>query len=251
MQGPARRRRRRDVAVDVVSAAAIVFGVLAVTVGRAPTPYVEWIGGRALPLVVDGGPLVGAPSAGRFLYTVALAKQLNRLELAVARVTHQRIVRDAAGRGDVEAAKQQAWVAAVSLAERYVPGGWPGAVLPARPDIDTGATRGRSLGLMVALSYLDAITAGDLTAGLVVAGTGTIDVFGFVGPVERVALKAPAAADAGASVFFAPTDAAGVAAASAPSMTVVAVDRLDDAVAWLCARGSTAGLCGPVLADRS
>ncbi|PJE94052.1 hypothetical protein CUT44_27425 [Streptomyces carminius] len=63
---------------------------------------------------------------------------------------------------------------------------------------------GPSAGLVFALGVIDEIDDGDLTGGMTIAGTGTIDGRGEVGPVGGVPLKTQAAARDGATVFLVP-----------------------------------------------
>jgi PDZ domain-containing protein len=63
---------------------------------------------------------------------------------------------------------------------------------------------GPSAGLMFALGIVDKLTPGSLTGGAFVAGTGTIDDAGTVGPIGGIAQKMIAAKRAGATVFLAP-----------------------------------------------
>ncbi len=63
---------------------------------------------------------------------------------------------------------------------------------------------GPSAGLMFSLGVYDTLTPGSLTGGNDVAGTGTIDEQGRVGPIGGIQQKIVAAADAGAKVFFVP-----------------------------------------------
>ncbi|MBQ1092615.1 S16 family serine protease [Streptomyces sp. B93] len=67
---------------------------------------------------------------------------------------------------------------------------------------------GPSAGLLFSLGIVDKLdgdgSGGDLTGGRVIAGTGTIDPDGTVGPVGGVALKTQAARRDGATVFLVP-----------------------------------------------
>jgi len=63
---------------------------------------------------------------------------------------------------------------------------------------------GPSAGLMFSLGVYDTLTPGSLTGGTDIAGTGTIDERGRVGPIGGIQQKIVAAADAGAKVFFVP-----------------------------------------------
>ncbi|MGN6612185.1 MAG: YlbL family protein [Angustibacter sp.] len=65
---------------------------------------------------------------------------------------------------------------------------------------------GPSAGMMFALGIYDLLTPGDLTGGAKIAGTGTIDGAGKVGPIGGIAQKLVGARDAGAQWFLAPSD---------------------------------------------
>ena len=64
---------------------------------------------------------------------------------------------------------------------------------------------GPSAGLIFSLAVYDTLTPGSLTAGADVAGTGTIDARGEVGPIGGIQQKVVAAADAGAVLFLVPS----------------------------------------------
>jgi PDZ domain-containing protein len=72
----------------------------------------------------------------------------------------------------------------------------------------------------------------DLTRGRKIAGTGTIDRKGDIGPVGGVAEKVVAAANAGATLFLAPTADAGSAqeAALGHGISVVPVASFSTAM---------------------
>jgi PDZ domain-containing protein len=72
--------------------------------------------------------------------------------------------------------------------------------------ISSGDVGGPSAGLMWALGLYDLLTPGDMTAGLTIAGTGTIDTRGRVGPIGGIEDKVVAAERAGATVFLVPAD---------------------------------------------
>ncbi|BDZ38826.1 YlbL family protein [Microbacterium suwonense] len=63
---------------------------------------------------------------------------------------------------------------------------------------------GPSAGMMFALGIIDTLTPGELNGGKKVAGTGTIDAAGEVGPIGGIRQKLYGALDAGATVFLAP-----------------------------------------------
>ena len=63
---------------------------------------------------------------------------------------------------------------------------------------------GSSAGTMMALGIIDKMTPGSLAGDTKVAGTGTIDIDGKVGPIAGVAQKIVGARKAGAEVFLTP-----------------------------------------------
>jgi Lon-like protease len=100
--------------------------------------------------------------------------------------------------------------------------------------LDPAKVGGPSAGLAFTLGIIDKLTPGSLTGGRTVAGTGTINGFGIVGPIGGIQQKIAAAANAGASVFLAPASECADAKAAAPkSLTVVKVDTLKTAVSAL------------------
>jgi PDZ domain-containing protein len=97
--------------------------------------------------------------------------------------------------------------------------------------INVADVGGPSAGLMLTLGILDLVGKDDLTRGAVVAGTGTIDAKGAVGPIGGITLKMVAAKDIGAQLFLVPadncTEATGVAD---PGFPLARVANLDDAL---------------------
>ena len=97
--------------------------------------------------------------------------------------------------------------------------------------LDPAEVGGPSAGLAFSLGIVDRLTPGSLTGGRTVAGTGTIDGFGHVGPIGGIQQKIYAARDVGATVFLAPAgDCADAKAVAPDSMTLVRVDTLKTAV---------------------
>src|SRR2546423_3523056 len=90
---------------------------------------------------------------------------------------------------------------------------------------------GPSAGLMFTLGIIDKVKPEDLTDGLDVAGTGTIDEEGAVGPIGGIPQKMRGARRAGATVFLAPAGNCAEAVANAvPGLKLVKVGTLDDAL---------------------
>jgi PDZ domain-containing protein len=93
---------------------------------------------------------------------------------------------------------------------------------------------GPSAGLMLALGIMDKIDPTDLTGGKIIAGTGSIDSAGNVGPIGGVPQKLVAAKRDGATYFLTPKDNCAEAAANAvPGLPLVKVGTLDDALTAL------------------
>jgi PDZ domain-containing protein len=93
------------------------------------------------------------------------------------------------------------------------------------------AIGGPSAGLMFSLGIYDTLTPGSLTDGQVIAGTGTLDGSGKVGPIGGIQQKIVAARDAGAKLFMVPPDNC-KDAAGAPhgDMRLVKATTMHDAV---------------------
>lgn len=101
-------------------------------------------------------------------------------------------------------------------------------------DIKLADVGGPSAGLMFALGIYDKLTPGDLTGGRFVAGTGTIDDSGKVGPIGGIDMKTVGARDKGAQYFLTPADNCAAAAEDTPDgLTLVKVKTIDDALGAL------------------
>ncbi|TRV76290.1 PDZ domain-containing protein [Streptomyces sp. 130] len=112
-------------------------------------------------------------------------------------------------------------------------------------DIKLADVGGPSAGLMFSLGILDKLTPGQLTGGKFIAGTGTIDDAGKVGPIGGITMKLVGAREAGARYFLTPDDNCEAAAADTPDgLTLIRVKTIDDARKSLdkLRAGDTAGL---------
>jgi PDZ domain-containing protein len=90
---------------------------------------------------------------------------------------------------------------------------------------------GPSAGLMFALGIIDKLDPEDLTGGRIIAGTGTIDEAGNVGPIGGVPQKLVAAHDLGAEAFLLPSANCAEALENAPEgLPLLRVDTLEQAV---------------------
>jgi PDZ domain-containing protein len=101
-------------------------------------------------------------------------------------------------------------------------------------DIPIQNIGGPSAGLMLALGIIDKLKPEDLTGGKIIAGTGTIDPTGKVGPIGGIPQKIIGAKAAGATIFLTPKDNCAEAVANAkPGLMLVQVDTLDTALTAL------------------
>ncbi|MDM5328056.1 SepM family pheromone-processing serine protease [Neobacillus sp. CF12] len=109
--------------------------------------------------------------------------------------------------------------------------------------VKTDEIGGPSAGLMFALEIYDQLMEEDFTKGYQVAGTGTIDSKGAVGPIGGIDQKIVAADKAGAEIFFAPNEkgssdsnyklAVKTAKEIDSKIKIVPVDLIDDAINYL------------------
>ncbi|TDC02368.1 PDZ domain-containing protein [Micromonospora fluostatini] len=102
--------------------------------------------------------------------------------------------------------------------------------------IDLGDIGGPSAGLMFALGIVDKVQPEDLTGGKIIAGTGTIDDEGRVGPIGGIAQKLVGAKQAGAEAFLVPADNCAEALRNPqPDLPMLRVGSLDEALTALTA----------------
>ncbi|MCA1305843.1 ATP-dependent serine peptidase containing a PDZ domain protein [Microbacterium esteraromaticum] len=95
-----------------------------------------------------------------------------------------------------DAAGDPFWLIGVSLTTEYD--------FPVDVHLQLDNVGGPSAGMMFALGIIDTMTPGNLNGGENVAGTGTIDATGTVGPIGGIRQKMHGARDGGAAVFLAP-----------------------------------------------
>lgn len=116
-------------------------------------------------------------------------------------------------------------------------------VVDPKVTVKTDEIGGPSAGLMFSLEIYNQLTKEDITKGYHIAGTGTIDTDGTVGPIGGIEQKINAADKAGAEIFFAPNEkgakdsnyraAVKTAKDIGTKMKIVPVDSFDDAVRYL------------------
>ena len=102
---------------------------------------------------------------------------------------------------------------------------------PFEVDIKTGNVGGPSAGMMMALNVYNLLTEDDITNGKKIAGTGTIEIDGSIGPVGGVKQKVIAAKRANAGLILVPIANYEEASVFADDNTqIVAVDSFDNAL---------------------
>lgn len=94
---------------------------------------------------------------------------------------------------------------------------------------------GPSAGLITTLSIYDQLTKGDLTKGKLIAGTGTIEADGSIGPIGEVEYKLLGAVDGGAQVFLVPAgenyqDCKKMKKEENLDIKLISVKNIDDAI---------------------
>jgi Lon-like protease len=98
---------------------------------------------------------------------------------------------------------------------------------------------GPSAGMMFALGIVDVLTPGDMTGGKQIAGTGTIDADGGVGPIGGIQQKMIGARRSGAAWFLAPAGNCAEVVGHVPNgLRVVKVGTLEQARTAVEAIGS-------------
>jgi len=105
---------------------------------------------------------------------------------------------------------------------------------PFKVKIDLDKIGGPSAGLMFTLGIMDKLEPEDLTGGKIIAGTGTIDDDGNVGPIGGIPQKLVGAKSAGAQIFLVPKDNCAEALKNAVSgLPMAEVATVDDALTAL------------------
>lgn len=109
--------------------------------------------------------------------------------------------------------------------------------------LNTEEIGGPSAGLMMALEIYNQLTEIDITKGYEIAGTGTINELGEVGPIGGISQKIVAADKSGIDIFFAPNEkdsptsnymeAREVADNRNINMKIIPIDTFDQAVDYL------------------
>ena len=117
--------------------------------------------------------------------------------------------------------------------------------MPIDVTVQIDSVGGPSAGLMFSLAIMDLLTEGDELDGARIAGTGTINADGDVGPIGGIIMKMHGALDDGAEYFLAPTQNCGEVVGNVPAgLSVFSVETLEEAydVATRIGAGDVDGL---------
>ncbi|MBO3088623.1 YlbL family protein [Cellulomonas dongxiuzhuiae] len=118
----------------------------------------------------------------------------------------------------------------------------PSFDMPVDVSINIEGIGGPSAGTMFALGLVDLLTPEDEANGQVIAGTGTIDVTGAVGPIGGIRQKLAGAVRDGAAWFLAPSDNCDEVVGHVPDgLRVVEVSTLHEAREAMVAIGAGEG----------
>ena len=189
--------------------------------------------------VVEGGPSVGKLHAGDVVVAVNGTKVGSDPNQVAALITQHPagsdVVFTVVPPGKPAGDQQQVTVATVKNPStgKAMVGIEPGTEhsFPFTININLGDVGGPSAGLMFSLGIIDKLQPVNLTAGKFVAGTGTIDDSGNVGPIGGISMKIIAARRAGAQYFFTPAQNCAEASANTPSgLRLIKVTTLSGAL---------------------
>lgn len=121
---------------------------------------------------------------------------------------------------------------------------------PVKVNLQVADIGGPSGGMMFALGIYDQLTPGSLTGGKNIAGTGTIDSNGAIGPIGGIRQKMYGAVRSGATHFLAPVENCSEVSGHVPAgLTVITVETFDESIRIVeaIAKGSDLaqfGTCG-------
>ncbi|WP_225827993.1 PDZ domain-containing protein [Streptomyces naphthomycinicus] len=183
---------------------------------------IKAIDGTEIKEPADVAKLVTKHKPGQdVVFTVVPAKDQAAAEKAHKTATRTRDVTITTTTSDDSAAKRA--IVGISAGTDHT--------FPFTIDIKLADVGGPSAGLMFALGIYDKLTPGDLTGGTFVAGTGTIDDEGTVGPIGGIEMKTVGARSKGARYFLTPADNCAAAAKDTPGgLTLVKVKTIGDAL---------------------
>ncbi|MEU3978517.1 PDZ domain-containing protein [Streptomyces sp. NPDC026672] len=183
---------------------------------------IKTVDGTAVKQPADVAKLVTKHKPGQpVVFTIIPAKEQAAAEKENRTPTATREVRITTAASDDSGAKRA--IVGISAGTDHT--------FPFSIDIKLADVGGPSAGLMFSLGIYDKLTPGNLTGGKFVAGTGTIDDDGTVGPIGGVEMKTVGARSKGAKYFLTPADNCAAAAEDTPGgLTLVKVKTIGDAL---------------------
>ncbi|WP_243224811.1 PDZ domain-containing protein [Microbacterium sp. CIAB417] len=120
----------------------------------------------------------------------------------------------------------ETWLIGITLTTEYD--------FPIDVTIQLDDVGGPSAGMMFALGIVDMLTPGELNGGENIAGTGTIEADGTVGPIGGIRQKLYGARDAGADFFLAPASNCDEVSGHVPDgLQVFSTSTLDESIGIL------------------
>jgi len=96
--------------------------------------------------------------------------------------------------------------------------------------MDLGEIKGPSAGLMIALEILNQLTENDLSNGMIIAGTGILDIDGNIKPVDGIRQKIISAKKNNADVFLVPNKNYQEAIQYSKKIKVIPVETFDEVI---------------------
>jgi Lon-like protease len=191
------------------------------------------------PGVVVYGTLDGSPADGR-LFAGDLVTEVDGEELGGV-AEFSRAIRETGTGGQLTlrvrplegGESQKVRMRPARIDDRTAVGVYVVPNFPFEVRFEAGNVGGPSAGLMWGLGVTDILTPGDLSGGRTIAGTGSIDIEGRIGPIGGVALKVAAAEDAGAEAFLLPPENMAEARTARADIRLVPVSTLNEAIGFL------------------
>ncbi|MFG6445289.1 PDZ domain-containing protein [Microbacterium sp. P06] len=168
-------------------------------------------------LAVDGEPMTETAEVSERI----AAGEGEPVELTIERAGEEQTVSVTPRQTEVDG--EQRWLVGVQLMADFD--------FPFDVNLQLNNVGGPSAGMMFALGIIDVLTPGELNGAQQVAGTGTIDADGVVGPIGGIRQKLYGARDAGADYFLAPEANCNEVVGHVPDdLRVFSVVDLDDAL---------------------
>lgn len=194
--------------------------------------------GSASAGILEVGDVVTAANGRSVADAASLRAVVNQaaggpVELTIQRAAREQKVSITPEKTDVDG--EPLWLLGITLTNNFD--------FPIDVTIQLNNVGGPSAGLMFALGIIDTLTPEELNGGEIVAGTGTIDAGGVIGPIGGIRQKMWGAVGAGADWFLAPAENCDEVVGYIPDgLRVFSVETLDDSLAVLDAVREGSGL---------